>query len=71
MTDEVREVAKRLFDRLNREDKEAVATVGVGKANTGKEVLIAYCNPEKVVPVPELFEGYVVLKSTARRSGVG
>ena len=68
MTDEMREIATRLFARLNREDKQAVLTVGVGKASTGKEVLIAYCNPDKIVPVPEEFEGYQVLKSVA--SGV-
>jgi len=71
VTDETREVAVRLFNKLTREDKSAVATVGVGKAAvTGKELLIAYCNPDSEVAVPELFEGYVVLRSAARKQGV-
>lgn len=69
MTEETRAAAQRLFNRLTREDKNAVATVGIGKAMTGKAVLIAYCNPKVEVAVPDLFEGYVVLKSSAVRAG--
>jgi len=35
-----------------------------------KPVLIAYCHPEKTVPVPDLFEGYLVLRTNASRSRV-
>lgn len=70
MTEKTREVARRLYNKLTREDKNAVVTVGAGKAQTGKEVLIAYCNPDKEVTVPELFEGYVVLKSNASKAKV-
>jgi len=70
VTEKTREAAQRLFNRLTREDKSAVATVGIGKAVTGKDILIAYCNPKIEVPVPEIFEGYVVLKSLATNAGV-
>lgn len=65
MTEEAREVARRLFNKLTRDDKGAVLTVGIGKAATGKPVLIAYCNSGSEVSVPELFDGYLVLKSKA------
>lgn len=67
MSEEVKEVARRLFAKLTRENKSAVTTVGIGKAVTGKAVLIAYCNPDVEVPVPELFEGYMVLKGAGRK----
>lgn len=64
MSDETREVAQRLYNKLTRENKKAVVTVGIGKAVTQKPVLVAYCSPDFDVQVPELFEGYVVLKTT-------
>ena len=69
MTEEVRVVAERLFARLTREDKESVVTIGIGKATTGKEILIAYCKPDRMIPVPEEFEGYQVLKTVSRVHG--
>jgi hypothetical protein len=63
VTDEARAAAQRLFNKLTREDKGAVLTVGIGKAATGKPILIAYCAKDAEVAVPEIFEDYVVLKS--------
>lgn len=65
MTDEAKEAAKKLFDKLNRDEKGVVVTVGVGRSAIGNEVLIPYYVKDPTI-VPNRFEGFPVFPSSAR-----
>ena len=65
MTDEAKKAATALFNRVNRENKSAVATVGVKQSVSGGEVLIVYRNSGVHTVIPNEFEGFVVLEHEA------
>ena len=65
MTDEARLAAKRLFEKLTRENKSSVKTVGIGKSYTGREVLFVFCSSGDGLQVPEVFDGFGVFCKTS------
>ena len=66
MTDKAKEAATRLYNRLNREDKKAVSTVGVGKSAYGGEVLLVFCRPDDTrIQIPESFDGFQVFRQSS------
>lgn len=66
MTEKARIAAEKLFNKLNREDKEAVATVGVGVSEQGNEILIPYLRTNPML-LPEVFDGFLVLPGTVNQ----
>jgi hypothetical protein len=65
VTDAARVAAERLFNKLTREDKSSVTTVGVGKSYHGGEVLLVFCPPDSMAQIPENFEGFGAYKRTS------
>ena len=67
MDDTIRDVAQRLYYKVNRLNVGKVATVGVAKSNQGKDLLVVYFLEGSSFICPEKFEGHMVVTSTARQ----
>lgn len=67
MTDEMKKRVERLYHRVRKLNAGKIATVGVGKAITGKEMLIVYTkDPNASLIFPSKFEGYGVILASAQ-----
>ena len=68
MTDEMKKRVERLYHKVRRLNAGKIATVGVGKAVTGKEVFVVYTtDPGASLIVPKKFDGYSVMLATASK----
>ena len=65
MSEVIQEVAVRLYNKLKRSNDGQVSSVGIGKAATGKHVLVAVLKDGAPMICPTNFEGYSVITSVA------
>lgn len=66
MSEVIQEVAVRLYNKLKRSNDGQVSSVGIGKAASGKHVLVAVLREGAPMICPANFEGYGVVTSVSR-----
>jgi len=73
MDNAVQEAAVKLYNKLKRCNDGAVSSVGIGKAATGKHVLVAFLTEGAPMICPTNFEGFGVITSIspARQKSAG
>ena len=71
MTEDIREIAQRLYNRARRLNDGKVATVGFSKSAQGNPVFVVYFLEDAPMVCPRKFEGYGVLCSISKGKVTG
>jgi hypothetical protein len=65
MSEAIQESAVRLYNKLKRHNDGMVANVGIGKAQNGNPVLVAYLREGAPMICPASFEGFGVITAVS------